>query len=65
MFSLDKKELKKFHKWDIEHKKTCEMLNSSAIGGRITYCFTPTGLGTIIKVTCACGESHDCTEGDW
>jgi len=68
MFDLDKKELKKFHKWDAEHEKTCEILNSStnaAIGGRITYCFTPTSLGTVIKVTCACGESHDCTEYNW
>jgi len=32
-----------------------------AIGGRLTWCFTTTGLGTIVIVKCACGESKDLT----
>jgi hypothetical protein len=35
--------------------------NQGAIGGRLTYCFTPTNLGTIIKIKCACGEELDLT----
>lgn len=46
MFSLDKEETDKLNQW-------LEKLPSSpegAIGGRITYSFTPTNLGVVIKV---------------
>ena len=37
-----------------------------AIGGELTFSFTPTGLGPIITVTCACGEELDLTHSeDW
>jgi hypothetical protein len=35
---------------------------SGAVGGRYTFEFTPTSLGTIQKVLCACGESCDVTD---
>lgn len=33
-----------------------------AIGGRFTWSFTPTGLGVIVNISCACGEKEDLTD---
>ena len=39
----------------LKHK--CKYKNQpTAIGGRISYKFTPTGLGCIIVVSCVCGK---------
>lgn len=35
-----------------------------AIGGCLTYCFTPTGIGTVIKVRHASGKEIDLTKYD-
>ena len=41
-------------------------MNQGAIGGRLSYRFTPTGLGEIVVVTCACGEEVDLSfSEDW
>jgi hypothetical protein len=65
-FGLDSKELKKFNEWNTEHKKKCSLKGSEgAIGGRLTFSFTPTGLGTITTIKCGCGEELDVTEYDW
>jgi len=46
-FSLDKFESEKLKEWF----KTKDLsAYSGAIGGRFTYSFTPTSLGTIVKV---------------
>jgi len=38
----------------------------TAIGGEITYTFTPTSLGVVKKVKCACGASCDVSDyQDW
>lgn len=37
---------------------------AGAIGGRFSYKFTPTGLGTIIHCECACGDHLDVTDYD-
>ncbi len=34
---------------------------TSAIGGALTYHFTPNNLGTTVKVSCACGAEVDLT----
>ena len=47
-----------------EHNKTCKFHDDGsspshpcgAIGGRFTYEFTPTGIGTAIRVRCACDD---------
>lgn len=61
MFSLDEEQEKRFQEWDKEHKKTCKLcetpFSAGAIGGRLSYCFIPTGLGIIIKIRCACKEN--------
>ena len=66
-FELWGKELETFQKWDKEHKKVCKIVNSNtqaAIGGRLTFSFTPTGLGPAVGVECACGAKQDCTDVD-
>jgi len=51
----------KTNEWDENHN--CKLKDQSvAIGGRLTYCYTPTGLGVITVVKCACGEKIDLTE---
>ena len=42
-------------KWQRKHEKKC-VLPATAIGGRYTYCFTPTGIGDLMSVECACGK---------
>jgi len=64
-FKLTGQELVNFHEWNDQHKLNCEMNNTiGAIGGRLTFSFTPTGLGTAIKVQCVCGDEKDCTDID-
>lgn len=37
-----------------------------AIGGRWTWSFTPTSIGLIVKIKCACGAEEDLTDcSDW
>lgn len=57
MFEIDKETFE----WCEEHKKFCKIKSTGAIGGRYTYSFTPTGLGVISTVKCACGEEFDST----
>ena len=60
-FELSKKELEDFMIWDKKHK--CKHKHKSgSIGGRLTFSFTPTRLGWIVKVNCACGEEIDLSE---
>jgi hypothetical protein len=40
------------------------MLPQGAAGGAITYTFTPTMIGLVIKVQCACGAEEDVTDYD-
>ena len=67
-FELFGKELEMFQDWDKKHRKVCKLLNdpdfTPAIGGRLTFSFTPTGLGPAVGVECACGASKDCTDID-
>jgi hypothetical protein len=69
-FTIVASEYAKFIEWDTKHRKFCTALENSndvtAIGGRLTYSFTPTGLGEIITVSCICGEKIDLTDvGNW
>jgi hypothetical protein len=64
-FELPEEKLEEFEKWRKEHE--CPYANNQgAIGGRLTYNFTPTSLGVICKVKCACGKEFDATDyEDW
>lgn len=55
-FELTDEELKKYQDWLKEHNKTCPIHYEGAIGGKITFSFTQTGIGCFAKVNCACGE---------
>jgi len=61
-FYLTKEDVKKYRVWLEEHKKVCSVKNAGAIGGRITFQFTPTSLGLITIVTCICGEELNLTD---
>ncbi len=52
-FELSLKELEKARDFVSTHK--CSSTGGT-IGGRFTYCFTPTGLGMIKEIQCACGK---------
>lgn len=73
-FTISPGERKQIAEWLAEHNKTCKYHDDGtqasnpcgAIGGRLTYSFTPTGLGLITEVACACGDKIDVTEfEDW
>ncbi len=61
-FQLSQKDFEKIEKWDTTHD--CCIQSEGACGGRLTYSFTPTSLGTVIKVQCACGKEIDLTDYD-
>lgn len=61
-FNLTKEEEIKYKEWLLEHNKTCSEKDTGAIGGRMTFQFTPTSLGVITQVKCACGEKIDLTD---
>lgn len=45
-FELSKEQVDELIEWQKRHKTT----NCGAIGGRYTYSFTPTSVGTIVEV---------------
>ena len=60
-FRLTKSEMKEIEEWDKNHECTLKRDKngykySGAIGGHLTYCFTPTGLGNFVTVKCVCGK---------
>lgn len=71
-FTLDKDGLTKLSTFLDNHNKTCKYYDdgtsleskSGAIGGRLTYAFTPTSLGVITVIKCACGAEVNVTDFD-
>ena len=56
-FDLDDEQAAKVFKWNRKHLDHCPLYGKDgAIGGRVSYTFTPTSLGQIVKVKCACGS---------
>lgn len=70
-FFLCKEQNEAIHTWMKEHDQARHIdpkrghRYSGAIGGAYTFCFTPTSLGTVATVECACGEKFDVTDYDW
>lgn len=67
IYNLNKSEDEKLSEWLKEHDKNCPYAppnNSGAIGGSLTYSFTPTSIGIVKKITCACKEVCDYTDYD-
>lgn len=62
-FTLSGDEYMAYLSWELEHRKTCpHCKNPTANGGRLTFCFTPTGVGTGVVIKCGCGASVDVTD---
>lgn len=59
-FFIGRYELKTLSEWTHD----CPLTEHGAIGGAVTYEFTPTNLGVVTKVKCACGETKDLTDYD-
>jgi len=66
VFDLTENQTNIFNEWNEKHKAVCKYSNGSAgaIGGRLTFHFTPTSLGVCVSVGCVCGEKIDLTECD-
>lgn len=65
-FIIEGTELEKAKIWIDKHE--CKFRNkyTGSIGGTTTYQFTPTSIGTVIVVKCACHQECDVTEyGEW
>jgi len=61
-FRLTWKELEIAKRFTERHRKQ----KQAAIGGRFSYSFTPTGLGEIAAVSCACGKKKTLTDfSEW
>lgn len=60
-FKLSAEQMQQYNEWRKEKKKT---LPQATIGGAYTFCFTPTGLGDFVEVTCVDGTKLDLTEYD-
>lgn len=65
MFKLTDEQHEESMAWIREHpcsqKNEYGVRQSGAIGGAITFSFTPTLLGTVVRISCACGKEHDLT----
>lgn len=65
-FPISEKEKKKISEWQVKHDaevhgvRTFEdkLRRYGAIGGRYSYTFTPTSIGTVGKIVCSCGEEY-------
>jgi len=59
-FELSDSEMEMYQSWDEKHRTYCPLANGKdgAIGGRISFKFTPTGLGTATTVECGCGQGE-------
>ncbi len=57
-FELTESQEKKLSEW--WHLK--EQCTVSTMGGRLSYVFTPVGIGMCVTVKCICGEQLDLTE---
>ena len=70
-FETGRKNEEKLNAWLQTHVLDCEYWQFDDMGrlplnagGSISYSFTPTTHGLIIKVQCACGAEHDITDYD-
>jgi hypothetical protein len=58
-FPLSEEESDTIFQWQYNHMQTKHKGQSSgAVGGRFTYCFTPTSIGTMGEIQCSCGAKY-------
>ncbi len=63
-FVLTAKQVEEFEKWRKVKDEKNGQVYVGAIGGAYTICFTPTGLGDIVNITCADGSKLELTDFD-
>jgi len=73
-FVIEPYEQKQINEWLAEHNKTCSLrwhedgtpveFPGGAIGGGLTYEFTPNGIGMATSVSCHCGAECNVTDYD-
>ena len=63
IFELTDEQAAQIDEWRREHECPYKY-HQGAIGGRITYVFTPTGLGVAAGAKCACGSEINVTNYD-
>lgn len=63
-FDLSGEQRKQVEEWRSLHQQECPITYGGAIGGKYTWQFTPTSLGIVIKIVCACGGSVDVSDYD-
>lgn len=59
-FHLTDEQSARIKTWERNHR--CPITNEGAIGGKITYKFTPTSIGVAQGAKCACGEKINVTD---
>lgn len=62
-FPIDEKEDTALKSWMEEHEKFHKG-GHGCVGGKYTYIFTPTSIGTFGTIKCSCGESFNFQKGD-
>lgn len=65
IFTIEAKNAKAAEEWIKTHK--CKLRGRrlrAAIGGKITYMFTPSSIGELQNVECVCGAMHCINAGD-
>jgi hypothetical protein len=61
VFTMTEKEENSIELWKEVHDKKCKLKKKNR-PRFYTYCFTPTGIGTAIKIQCSCGKGEDVTD---
>ena len=62
-FPISEEEQEKIKEWQRKHdKEVHSVTNVTAIGGKYTYEFIPTSIGTFGSVKCVCGAKFDFQE---
>ena len=58
-FSISEEEQNLIDKWRENHNaEKHKSKGAGAIGGRFSFVFTPTSIGTVGKIKCSCGEEY-------
>ncbi len=65
-FILSDEQKKQASEWLQKHYEECPVKYCGAIGGPITWKFTPTSIGVVTVIVCACGAKVDISDyDDW
>jgi hypothetical protein len=67
-FTLSREQTEKFVAWrddETIHRRCAQTESGTAIGGALTFKFTPTTIGTVVTVSCCvCNTEIDLSEYD-